>query len=125
MREPVGEENGFAHRAAHEVAGSAEVVNHGLEEGSTVLHRNGRPVVTLRVGVDPILAIDDRTRILTDARLRHAIDQLRLTSRTVTDIALEGVFETPSQLDRVFRQAYQTSPGGFRTTNPTSRGPSP
>jgi AraC-like DNA-binding protein len=54
------------------------------------------------------------SQIVNEARLRNVAHALRMTSRSVTEIALDCGFENPAQLHRLFRTAYQTTPGRYR-----------
>jgi AraC family cel operon transcriptional repressor len=54
------------------------------------------------------------TQIVNTARLRHAAHALRMTSRSVSEIALDCGFENPAQLHRLFRAAHGTTPGRYR-----------
>jgi AraC family cel operon transcriptional repressor len=54
------------------------------------------------------------SQIVNEARLRFVTHALRMTSRSVTEIALDCGFENPAQLHRIFRAAYQTTPGRYR-----------
>ena len=54
------------------------------------------------------------SQIVNEARLRIVAHELRMTSQSVTEIALNCGFENPAQLHRLFRAAYQTTPGRYR-----------
>ncbi|MFA5263476.1 MAG: helix-turn-helix domain-containing protein [Opitutaceae bacterium] len=54
------------------------------------------------------------SQIINEARLRYVAHALRMTSRSVSEIALDCGFENPAQLHRLFRAAYQTTPGRYR-----------
>ena len=54
------------------------------------------------------------SQVVNAARLRHAAHALRLTSRSVSEIALDCGFDNPAQFHRIFRAAYQTTPGRYR-----------
>jgi len=54
------------------------------------------------------------SQIVNEARLRKASHTLRMTSQSVTEIALDCGFENPAQLHRLFRAAYGTTPGRYR-----------
>ncbi len=52
--------------------------------------------------------------IVNRARLRRATHMLRLSSRSVLEIALDCGFEHPAQFHRIFKSAFGTSPGRYR-----------
>jgi hypothetical protein len=54
------------------------------------------------------------SQIVNEARLRRVTHALRMTSMSVTEIALDCGYENPAQLYRLFRAAYQTTPGRYR-----------
>jgi AraC family cel operon transcriptional repressor len=54
------------------------------------------------------------SQIVNEARLRRATHVLRMTSQSVTEIALDCGFESPAQFHRLFRAAFQTTPGRYR-----------
>lgn len=54
------------------------------------------------------------SQVVNEARLRYVAHALRMTSRSVTEIALDCGFENPAQLHRLFRAAYRTTPGRYR-----------
>ncbi len=47
-------------------------------------------------------------------RLQRAYQQILVTRRTVTEIALESGYETPAAFTRAFRQAFHLSPSALR-----------
>ena len=51
---------------------------------------------------------------LRDRKLRRAIELLRISGRSLTDIAVEAGFYDLPHLDKVFRQRLGTSPYRFR-----------
>jgi transcriptional regulator GlxA family with amidase domain len=51
---------------------------------------------------------------LRDLKLRRAIELLRISGRSLTDIAVEAGFYDLPHLDKVFRQRLGTSPYRFR-----------
>ena len=54
------------------------------------------------------------SQLVNAARMRHAAHALRMTSRSVTDIALDCGFENPAQFHRVFRATHGVTPGRYR-----------
>jgi AraC family cel operon transcriptional repressor len=54
------------------------------------------------------------SQIVNEARLLSATHALRMTSQSVTEIALDCGFENPAQFHRLFRAAYRTTPGRYR-----------
>lgn len=54
------------------------------------------------------------TQVVNEARLRRAAHALRMSARSVLEIALDCGFENPSQFHRLFRIAFQTTPGRYR-----------
>lgn len=47
-------------------------------------------------------------------RMQHAVEELLHTNHTVTEIALESGFSSPSTFNRVFRSIYEMSPTQYR-----------
>ena len=65
---------------------------------------------------------------LRDLKLRRAIELLRISGRSLTDIAVEAGFYDLPHLDKVFRQRLGTSPYRFRaqqTVKPLRGGSQP
>ena len=54
------------------------------------------------------------TQLTNEARMRRAAHSLRMTSLPVLEIALDCGFENPAQFHRLFRAAFQTTPGRYR-----------
>lgn len=54
------------------------------------------------------------SQLVNDARLRHAAHALRMTTRSVSEIALDCGFENPAQFHRIFRAAHGTTPVRYR-----------
>ncbi|MFP4492755.1 MAG: AraC family transcriptional regulator [Puniceicoccaceae bacterium] len=52
--------------------------------------------------------------IVNGARLRRAAHMLRLSSRSVLEIAMDCGFENPAQFHRIFKAGFGTSPGRYR-----------
>ncbi len=55
------------------------------------------------------------SQIITEARLKRAAHWLRLTRRSVTEIALDCGYEDPGQFFRVFREHFHTTPRKYRS----------
>ena len=47
-------------------------------------------------------------------RIQHAIDELLNTNKSVTEIAVENGFSSPSSFNRVFKEAYGTTPSQYK-----------
>lgn len=79
----------------------------GLVEAAGRCHEHVARACRRHLGKTP-------SQLVTAARLRYATHALRLSSRSVTDIALDCGFENPAQFHRIFRAAYQTTPARYR-----------
>lgn len=55
------------------------------------------------------------SQIITEARLNRAAYELRLTRRSVTEIALDCGYDDPGQFFRVFKRHYRTTPRKYRS----------
>ncbi len=51
---------------------------------------------------------------LTNIRLQSAMMELRMTSKSITDIALENGFTTPSAFNKIFRESKGATPSEYR-----------
>lgn len=51
---------------------------------------------------------------ITNIRLRHAVSDLTGSQLSISDIALNNGFSTASQFNKIFRQAFNLSPGEYR-----------
>lgn len=54
------------------------------------------------------------SQLVNQARLAHAAEALRTTTRSVTEIALDCGFEAPGRFYAIFRKAYGTTPLRYR-----------
>lgn len=79
----------------------------GLVEAAGRCHEHVARACRRHLGKTP-------SQLVNAARLRHAAHALRLSARSVTDIALDCGFENPAQFHRLFRAAYQTTPARYR-----------
>ncbi len=110
-----------------EIGGGAEALPEWLH---AALLRIGEPEVFQR-GVAGMVAAAGRSHahvtracrrhlgetpsaIVNRARLRRATHMLRLSSRSVLEIALDCGFENPAQFHRIFKAEFGTSPGRYR-----------
>lgn len=79
----------------------------GLVEAAGRCHEHVARACRRHLGKTP-------TQLVNAARLRHAAHALRLSARSVSDIAFDCGFENPAQFHRIFRAAYQTTPARYR-----------